>query len=138
MKTFVSAIIFGVLFCSGIAAQDLFKEITKTDPTSSAQIMSDLAGKHMEYLLKVHADKLAALEKSGVQIIKADAVLTVGKPLKIAFAWPVSAGQKDKDKSPLARDPFVITLYPAKNEKGADVPQKWDVSFTKGTVTALP
>jgi hypothetical protein len=123
---------------AGLNGQDLFKDISKLDPGTSAGIMTQISAQHADYLLKVHTDKLNALEKSGVQIIRADGILTVDRPVKIVFAWPVSAGQKDKDKSPIDRNPQVLILYPAKNDKGLDAPQKWDVSFTKGTVTALP
>jgi hypothetical protein len=65
-------------------------------------------------------------------------MITVNKPLKIAFAWPISAGLKVAGKTLIEREPFVITLYPAKNEKGADSPQKWEISYTTGTVKATP
>lgn len=129
----------GLFFMSAaVTAQEISKDLAKLDPYTASATLDNLGKTHYEQLVKDHETKLAELAKAGVVIIKADAVMSVDKPVKIAFAWPVSNGQKLSDKSNVAREPYVMTLYPAKNTANKDVPQKWQITFADGTVKAIP
>ncbi len=128
-----------VQILSGVLnGQDIDKEIAKLDNATSSFILGQVAEQHMKSLAAAHQKKLDDLRKSGVQVILKDTVISVDKPMKIAFGWPVSAGLKSAGKKLVEREPFVTTLYPAKNEKGLPGPQKWEISFASGTIKALP
>lgn len=120
-----------------ITAQEISKELAKLDPFTASAALDNLGKTHYDQLIKEHEAKLADLAKGGVTIIKADVVLSVDKPAKIAFAWPVSAGQKLIDKSNIKRDPYVMTLYPAKDSANKDIAQKWQISYADGSVKAI-
>lgn len=125
------------LLAHSISAQEISKDLAKLDPFTASATLDNLGKTHYEQLVKEHDAKLAELTKAGVVIIKADIVLTVDKPTKIAFAWPVSSGQKLSDKSNIKREPYVITLYPAKDGTNKDLAQKWQVSYNDGSVKAI-
>lgn len=120
-----------------LAAQDLYKELSKLDPNSVTAIVDGFGKKHADQLVNDHTAQLAELEKSGVQIIRGDILLAVDKPTKIAFAWPVAGGQKASDKSVIKRDPYVMTLYPTRDATGKETAQKWQVTYAAGTVKAV-
>ena len=129
----------GLFFVNvAVTAQEISKDLAKLDPYTASATLDNLGKTHYEQLVKDHETKLAELAKAGVVIIKADVVMSVDKPVKIAFAWPVSNGQKLSDKSNVAREPYVMTLYPAKDTANKDVPQKWQITFADGTVKAIP
>lgn len=129
----------GLFFMStAVTAQEISKELAKLDPFTASATLDNMGKTHYEQLVKDHETKLAELAKAGVVIIKADAVMPVDKPVKIAFAWPVSNGQKLSDKSNVAREPYVMTLYPAKDTANKDVAQKWQITYADGTVKAIP
>ncbi|MBX7150032.1 hypothetical protein K1X84_00230 [bacterium] len=113
------------------------QDLAKLDPNTATDVLDKLGKEHYAKLVKDHEAKLAELEKAGTQIIKADITLTVVKPTPIAFAWPVSSGQKLADKSNVARSPYVMTLYPTKDLTGKDVAQKWQISYATGTIKAI-
>lgn len=137
MKTLMYA--SWIILCASIAqAQDLDKEIAKLDYTSSAAVMGQIAEQHTKAATAAIQKKQDELKKAGILIITKDTIIAVDKPLKIAFGWPVSAGMKSAGKKIAEREPFTITLYPAKDEKMVNAPQKWEVSYTKGTITAIP
>lgn len=120
-----------------IAAQEISKDLVKLDTYTASAILDNLGKTHYDQLVKEHEAKLAELAKSGITIIKADIILSVEKPVKIAFAWPVSLGQKLSDKSNVKRDPYVMTLYPAKDSANKDIAQKWQISYADGSVKAI-
>lgn len=134
MKNF-AGICFALLMLavSATVAQDL----AKLDPNTATDVLDKLGKEHYAKLVKDHEAKLAELEKAGVQIIKADITLTVVKPTQIAFAWPVSSGQKLADKSNVARAPYVMKLYPTKDLAGKDAAQKWQISYATGAIKAI-
>ena len=130
--------IFGLLFINlSVTAQEISKDLAKLDPYTASATLDNMGKTHYEQLVKDHETKLAELTKAGVVIIKADVVLTVEKPVKIAFAWPVSNGQKLSDKSNLIREPYVMTLYPAKDTANKDIAQKWQITYADGSVKAI-
>lgn len=120
-----------------VKAQEVSKELVKLDPLAPSATLESFAKTHYDQLVKEHEAKLAELAKSGVFIVKSDTVLSVDKPLKIAFAWPVSYGQNITDKSNVKRDPYTMTLYPAKDSANKDAVQKWQISFKDGTVKTI-
>jgi hypothetical protein len=131
-------LIIGLLALTfSIKAQEVSKELGKLDPLAPSATLENLAKTHYDQLVKEHDAKLAELAKSGVFIVKSDTVLSVDKPLKIAFAWPVSYGQKLADKSNEKRDPYTIMLYPGKDSANKDAVQKWQISYKDGTVKAI-
>ncbi|MBL7995386.1 hypothetical protein JNM05_08440 [bacterium] len=125
------------LFNHTVAAQDISKDLAKLDPFTASATLDNLGKTHYGQLVKEHEVKLAELAKTDVVIIKADVVLSVEKPVKIAFAWPVSYGQKLADKSNIKRDPYIMTLYPGKDSANKDVAQKWQISYVDGSVKAI-
>lgn len=120
-----------------LAAQDLYKELSKLDPNSVTAVVDGFGKKHADQLVMAHNAQLAELEKSGVQIIRGDIVLTIDQATKIAFAWPVAGGQKASDKSVIQRNPYVMTLYPTKDATGKEAAQKWQITYAAGTVKAI-
>jgi len=116
----------------GARAQD----VARLDKNSSTATIVKVSDERDAALQKEHAARLAELEKAGVQIIKSDVTLTVTVPTKIAFAWVVAGGQAD-DRSRIARNPYVLTLNPAKDGAGKNVAQKWEISYTTGNVRAI-
>jgi hypothetical protein len=128
---------FLLFFAASIYGQEVSKELNKLDPFTSTATLDELGKKHYDQLVKEHEAKLSELAKGGVLIIRADTLITADKPVKIAFGWPVSNGQKLSDKSNLKREPNVITLNPAKNPDGKDASQKWQITFKDGTAKAI-
>ena len=128
---------FLIAFVTSVQAQEISKELAKLDPWTSTAALDDLARKHSDQLAKEHEAKLAELAKSGVIIVKEDMVINADKPMKFAFGWAVSYGQKLSDKSNLKRDPSIFVLYPAKDAAGKDATQKWQITYKDGTVKAL-
>ncbi len=120
-----------------VRAQEISKELVKLDPFTASATLDNLGKTHYEQLVKEHEAKLAEMAKAGVVIVRSDTALSVDKPTKIAFAWPVSNGQKLSDKSNIKRDPYTLTLSPAKDSANKDVAQKWQVSFKDGSVKAI-
>ncbi len=129
MKWFIASFLFA---CVGAHAQD----VIRLDKNSSTATIVKVSDERDATLKKEHEAQLAELEKSGVQIIKSDVTLSVTAPTKIAFAWVVAGGQAE-DRSRIARQPYVVTLYPAKDGAGKDVVQKWEVSYTTGNIRAI-
>jgi hypothetical protein len=138
MIRLICAVALSILCSLSAAAQDLSRELSKLDPLAQTAIVDDYGKKHAEQLARGHEERLAELEKAGVKLVRADVTLTVDQPMKVAFAWPVAAGQKLSDKSRIQRDPHVFTLYPRKDPSGNDVPQQWQLSYKDGTVKAIP
>lgn len=122
---------------TALTAQEISKDLAKLDPYTASATLDNMGKTHYEQLVKDHEAKLAELTKAGVVIIKADAVMSVDKPVKIAFAWAVSNGQKLADKSNVVREPYVMTLYPAKDTANKDIAQKWQITYADGSVKAI-
>lgn len=126
-----------LLMTQTMTAQEISKDLAKLDPFTATETLDNFGKTHHDQLVKEHEAVLAELAKSGVVIITADMVLTVDKPAKIAFAWPVSSGQKLSDKSNVKRDPYIMTLFPAKDPSNKDIAQKWQISYNDGSVKAI-
>ena len=137
LKSFCICAAGFLLFNHAIAAQDISKDLAKLDPFTATATLDNLGKTHYDQLVKEHEAKLAELAKTDVVIIKADVVMSVEKPVKIAFAWPVSYGQKLSDKSNVKRDPYIMTLYPGKDAANKDVAQKWQITYADGSVKAI-
>jgi hypothetical protein len=129
--------LFLLLFTVSVYGQEVSKELFKLDPFTATAALDELGKKHYDQLVKEHEAKLSEFAKAGVLIIRADTVINAEKPVKIAFAWPVSYGQKLSDKSNVKRDPNIITLNPAKDPAGKDAVQKWQVTYKDGTAKAI-
>lgn len=136
MKTFILSLIMSVAVVGMLNAQDLAKEVAKLDYQTSSAILTQVTDQLKAQYAANLQKKLTEFQKSGVQVILKDTVLTVSKPVKVAFGWPVSAGHKAK--ALIEKEPYIFTLYPGKNEKGIDSPQKWEISYTTGTIKATP
>ncbi len=136
MKTFILILMITATAVKTANSQDLAKDVAKLDNMTPSAILAQVTDQLKEQYAANFQKKLAEIQKSGVQVILKDTVLTVNKPLKVAFGWPVSAGHKSK--ALIEKEPHIFTLYPAKNEKGLDSPQKWEISYTTGTVKAMP
>lgn len=136
MKTFTLSLIMSVAVLGMLNAQDLAKDVAKLDYLTSSAILTQVTDQLKAQYAANLQKKLTEFQKSGIQVILKDTVLTVSKPVKITFGWPVSAGHKQK--ALIEKEPHIVTLYPAKNEKGMDSPQKWEISYTAGTIKATP
>jgi hypothetical protein len=126
-----------VLSFASARAQEISKELGKLDPNTATSVLDEMGKKHYDQLVKEHEAQLAELAKAGVIIIKADTLINADKPVKIAFNWPVSYGQKLSDKSNLKRPPLTMTLNPAKDPGGKDAVQKWQISYKDGTAKTV-
>ncbi len=133
----LSFFLFTLILVTSARAQEVSKELGKLDPFTSTAVLNDLGKKHADQLVKEHEIRLAELAKTGVVIVRSDTSINADKPVKIAFGWPVSYGQKLSDKSNLKRDPNVMILYPAKDAAGKDATQRWQITYRDGTAKAI-
>lgn len=133
----VSLFLITCILVASVHGQEVSKELAKLDPYTATGTLNELGRKHYDQLVKEHETRLAELAKAGILIVRSDTSINADKPVKIAFGWPISYGQKLSDKSNLKRDPNVMILYPAKDPAGKDATQKWQISYKDGTAKAV-